>query len=76
MPRPFWTRYLSPQDRTPKGAPGKGEVRTLRYPSDEAEVPDPKKHEEETEQVWTMRFPSDEAEVPEPRSKDKPPPPQ
>jgi hypothetical protein len=60
--RPFWTRYLSPQDKKPgKGAP----VKTLRYPSDEAEVPDPKQQPEEPE-MFTMRFPSDDPEVPEP----------
>lgn len=66
MPRPFWTRYLAPQKRKP----GKGEVKTLRYPSDEADVPDPKKQEPEPE-MWTMRFPSDEPEVPE-KGKDAP----
>ena len=74
MLRPFWTRYLSPQDRTKEPKPGKGEVHTLRYPSDEAEVPDPRKDKGEPEQVWTMRFPSDDAEVPEkPPTADAPP---
>ncbi len=66
MPRPFWTRYLSPQKRTP----GKGEVKTLRYPSDEPDRPDPRQAPEP--EVWTMRFPSDEPEVPDDQKKDAP----
>lgn len=62
--RPFWTRFLSPQDKKPgREAP----VKTLRYPSDEAEIPDPRQPGPgaEAPAVWTMRFPSDEPELPD-----------
>lgn len=70
--RPFWTRYLSPQDGGPpeKGRPGSdAPVKTLRYPSDEAEVPERKEPPEP--EMFTMRFPSDEVEVPEPPGGDQ-----
>lgn len=68
--RPFWTRYLTPQDKTPgSGTP----VKTMRYPSDEAEVPEPREEPpgagEKEPEVWTMRFPSDEPEIPDPAAK-------
>ncbi|MEC8424299.1 MAG: hypothetical protein VX000_11015 [Myxococcota bacterium] len=61
--RPFWTRFLQPQD---KPAHGGAPVKTLRHPSDEAQVPDPAGGPEEPE-VFTMRFPTDDPEVPEPQ---------
>lgn len=64
--RPFWTRFLHPQGKPPSGS---APVRTLRHPSDEAQVPDPSGQPEEPEMV-TMRFPSDDPEVPEPQGSD------
>jgi len=72
--RPFWTRYLSPQDgRSPRGGRPAGgtPVKTLRYPSDEVEVPEEGPGPAGEPEVFTMRFPSDEPEVPEPQGTDR-----